>query len=98
MAKTKNTADKEENLGTPATRISATDSRYLATLDLEDKKRFQEKLRVSVDSGFVDIRNPYEMWNASHLWSDKPILWPDISFGDLWIYLIDNEDLLVPKS
>ena len=90
MAKTKNTADKEEGFGTPATRIGGTDSRYLGTLDPEDRKRFQEKLRVSVGSGFVDIRNPYEIWNASHLWSDKPTLWPDISFGDLWIYLVDK--------
>ena len=77
MAKTKNMADKEEGFGTPATRIGGTDSRYLGTLDPEDRKRFQEKLRVSVGSGFVDIRNPYEIWNASHLWSDKPTLWPD---------------------
>ena len=67
VGKTKNMADKAEGLGTPATRISGTDSRYLSILDPVDRNLFQEKLRVSVASGFVNIKNPYEMWNECHM-------------------------------
>ena len=42
-------------------------------------------------SGFVDIKNASEMWNECHLWSDKPMLWPDLSFGYPWIYLVDKQ-------
>jgi len=55
VAKTKNMANKAEGFGTPATRIGGTDLRYLGTSNPEDRKRFQERLRVSVGSGFVDI-------------------------------------------
>lgn len=41
-------------------------------------------------SGFVDIKNFYEMWNECYLWSDKLMLWLDLSFGDFWIYFVDK--------
>ena len=44
VAKTKNMADKAEGLGTPATRISGTDSRYLSTLDPETETGFKKSL------------------------------------------------------
>ena len=77
-------SDKVEICGNLSARINITDSRYLDTLDPEDRKRFREKLKVPVAGVFVNIRNPYEMWN------DKPTLWPDISFGDLWMYLVEK--------
>ena len=83
-------ADKVEICGNLSVRINGTDSQYLDTLDPEDRKRFREKLKLLVAGVFVNIRNPYEMWNENHLWNDKPTLWPDKSFGDLWMYLVEK--------
>ena len=52
-------------------RVGGVDSRYLATLQPQDRKRFQEKLKYVVDGELLEIQNPYESWNAPS-WSDKP--------------------------
>ena len=81
-------ADKKDCEGASSrensvSRISGVDSRYLATLQPQDRKRFQEKLKYVVDGELLEIQNPYETWNAPS-WSDKPTAWPEIEFGDLW--------------
>lgn len=70
-------------------RVGGVDSRYLATLQPQDRKRFQEKLKYVVDGELLAIQNPYESWNAPS-WSDKPTAWPEIEFGDLWTYLVEK--------
>ena len=70
-------------------RVGGVDSRYLATLQPQDRKRFQEKLKYVVDGELLEIQNPYESWNAPS-WSDKPTAWPEIEFGDLWTYLVEK--------
>ncbi|KAM7430686.1 hypothetical protein ABFA07_018634 [Porites harrisoni] len=70
-------------------RVGGVDSRYLATLQPQDRKRFQEKLKYVVDGELLEIQNPYESWNAPS-WSDKPTAWPEIEFGNLWTYLVEK--------
>ena len=62
--KNKKHGGQDGGFGTPAKRISGTDSRNLSTLDQEDRKRSLEKLRVTVA----------EIWNECHLWSNYPTL------------------------
>ena len=69
--------------------IRGLDARYLTTMESQDRKRFEEKLKVSIGDDLFEIRNPYEIWNSPVL-SDKPTMWPDIGFGDLWSYLVEK--------
>ena len=46
-----------ENSGS---RVGGVDSRYLATLQPQDRKRFQEKLKYVLDGELLEIQNPYE--------------------------------------
>ena len=90
-------ADKKDCEGASSrensvSRISGVDSRYLATLQPRDRKRFQEKLKYVVDGELLEIQNPYETWNAPS-WSYKPTAWPEIEFGDLWTYLVEKPGL-----
>ena len=68
-------------------KVRGIDLTYLSTLSSEDRKRFQEKLRVFVGEQEIRVFNPYEEWN-SELWNDTPTSWPDLDWGDLFNYLV----------
>lgn len=74
-------------------------SLYYKSLDSVAKKRYIEKLTFS--KGTESLPDPYSLLNG---WSESPSGWPDITFGDIYIYLIHtpgsftNEELKAYKS
>ena len=57
----------------------------LIQLDCDARSRYQSKL--SCDEGTDQLPDPYYSIND---WTDDLNDWPDLSFGDIYIYLIDR--------
>ena len=62
----------------------ASASELYRQLDTEGKRRYREKME---DLLHVDV-DPYV--TAKELWTDSPESWPDISFPDIYTYLINS--------
>jgi len=58
-------------------------STYYKSLDLVAKKRHDEKLKYS--KGTESLPDPFSLSDG---WSESPSGWPDVSFGDIYLYLI----------
>lgn len=52
--------------------IPGKSSDYLACLSPDDKKRFEEKLKVCVGEKLLAFHNPYEDWDDEQVWNDSP--------------------------
>ena len=53
------------------------ESDYQATLDLEAKKRYQEKLKLESE----ELRDPYAL--SENEWCDDITKWPSVEYGDI---------------
>ena len=58
-------------------------SLYYESLDSVARKRYNEKLMYS--KGTKSLPDPFALSDG---WSDSPRGWPDISFGDIYVYLV----------
>ncbi len=61
-------------------------SKYFDELDNIAKHRYCQKLRFPPESNTI-LPDPYGVLDG---WSDNVALWPDVSFGDIYTYLIDS--------
>ena len=74
-------------------------SLYYKSLDSVAKQRYNEKLTFS--EGAESLPDPYALL---HGWSESPSDWLDITFGDIFVYLIHtpgsftSEELKAYKS
>ena len=71
-------------------RVCGRNPSYLRTLTFEDLKRFREKLKIRVGDKIEVIQSLYEVWDDENLWSDTPVSWPQICWGDIYSYLIES--------
>ena len=62
-------------------------SEYYDSLDYISQRRYIDKLKVRG----VKIPDPYSI--SDDFWIDDPTKWPDIEFGDVYMYLIDREGM-----
>lgn len=69
-------------------KVSGRNPQYIDTLTHEDRRRYEEKLIICIGDQTEAISSPYEIWDDDKRWSDSPMLWPQISFGDIYTYLI----------
>ena len=67
-------------------------SSYFESLDYGSQKRYVEKLKMRE----IEIPDPYSI--ADDLWVDNPAKWPNVEFGDIYIYLIDTKGMFTKQS
>ena len=60
-------------------------SEYASKLPFDAKRRYQSKL--GYNNGKESLPDPYLLSSG---WKDDPTCWPDLSFGDIYCYLIDS--------
>ena len=60
-------------------------SQYANTLQSAAKKRYKAKLEY--DDGAGSLTDPYFVKNG---WQKDPSTWPDLTFGDIYHYEINN--------
>jgi len=70
------------NLTMAGSVCSTSTSTYLSTLSSADRQRYDLKLQ---GSGFK-FQDPYSIDKSE--WNSDLSFWPDISFGDIWTYLV----------
>lgn len=72
-------------------------SRSEQTKHLDDVcyRRYQDKLRVPVNkNSFIDIGDPYLLSG----WTEDVADWPTVTFGDIYVYLIDSPGVYTSES
>ena len=67
-------------------------SSYFESLDYASQKRYVEKLKMRE----VEIPDPYSI--ADDLWVDNPAKWPNLEFGDIYVYLINTKGMYTKES
>ena len=55
-------------------------------------RREQREITTKINCGFV---YPYSL---STDWRDSPSTWPDLTFGDIFIYLIDTPSMYTKET
>ena len=68
-------------------------SPYVNTLSLDAKQRYTSKLLY--DYGTKSLPDPYSL---AEKWSTNPDSWPDLTFGDIYLYLIDTPSIYTKES
>jgi len=68
------------------------ESDYQATLDLEAKKRYKEKLKLESE----ELADPYAI--SENEWCDDVTKWPSVEYGDIYNYLIESEGRYTKES
>ena len=68
-------------------------SPYVNTLSLDAKQRYNSKLLC--DSATNNLPDPYSL---TEKWSTNPDTWPDLTFGDIYLYLIDTPSIYTKES
>ncbi|KXJ11481.1 hypothetical protein AC249_AIPGENE106 [Exaiptasia diaphana] len=71
-------------------KVRGTDGNYLKTLLPKDLERYKDKLKITLDGEKLVVNNPYESWDDEKYWNNHPTSWPNIQFGDIWIYLVES--------
>lgn len=71
-------------------RVSGRNPQYISTLTSEDRRRFGEKLKICIGDKIEVIQSPYEIGDDKKRWSDSPVSWPPICWGDIYSYLIET--------
>jgi len=71
---------------------SKCDSEYVKSLDLVARSRYHFKL--SYNKGESSLPDPYNLKG----WTNNPISWPDLTFGDPYMYLIETPDIYTTES
>lgn len=67
-------------------------SDYVKSLDSTAKSRYLTKLKYN--KGSSSLPDPYCLKN----WQNNPSLWPDVTFGDIYTYLIDTPGIYTKES
>ena len=67
-------------------------SSYFESLDYGSAKRYAEKLKMR------EIEIPDLYCIADNLWVDNPAKWPNVEFGNIYIYLIDTKGMFTRES
>ena len=68
------------------------DSDQVKSLDPVARSRYHFKL--SYDKGASSLPDPYNLKG----WTNNPISWPDLTFGDPYMYLIETPDIYRTES
>ena len=68
--------------------MSSTFSTYVNSLTADAKQRYSTKLLY--DSGTASLPDPYAL---TEKWSTNPNTWPDLTFGGIYLYLIDTPSI-----
>ncbi|XP_048734036.1 uncharacterized protein LOC125650107 isoform X2 [Ostrea edulis] len=68
-------------------------STYANSLSEEAKRRYTVKLLYN--RGTCSLPDPYHL---TENWSRSPDTWPDLTFGDIYLYLIDTPSLFTKES
>ena len=69
-------------------------SNYYTSLACEAQKRYTSKLMLDGDD--VCLPDPYNI--SSDLWLNDVTEWPNLEFGDLFMYLIDTEGIYTKEK
>ena len=67
-------------------------SDYVASLDYTVKKRYVVKLKVDGS----ELKDLYSI--AKSQWIEDMKAWPEIHFGDLYMYLIDTKGIYIKEN
>jgi hypothetical protein len=70
--------------------------KYSACVDnlpRDAKSRYQQKLQYN--NGTMTLPDPY---NLRDNWSDSPATLPDLTFGDIFVYLIDTPSMFTKET
>ena len=62
---------------------STSDSQYVKTLNSVARSRYLAKL--TYNKGLSTLPDPFNLKG----WENNPMLWPDVTYGDIYTYLID---------
>jgi len=62
-------------------RVSRQNPQY-STL-ISDDRRFGEKLKICIGDKIEVIQSPYVILDGKKRWSDSPMSWPPICWGDI---------------
>ena len=65
---------------------------YQATLDLEAKKQYQEKLKLESE----ELADPYAL--SENEWCDDITKWPSVEHGDIYNYLMESKGRYTRQS
>ncbi|CAC5369625.1 unnamed protein product [Mytilus coruscus] len=68
-------------------------STYYHSLPNDTKNRYSTKLFY--DAGTKSLPDPYVL---TEKWSTDPNTWPDLTFGDIYLYLIDTPSIFTKES
>ena len=68
-------------------------SPYVNTYSQDAKQLYNSKLLY--DSGSKSLPGPYSL---TEKWSTNPDTWPDMTFGDIYLYLIDTPSIYTKES
>ena len=68
-------------------------SDYVKELDKISFLRYKEKLQYN--KGTKQLPDPYGIKGG---WSDKTSFWPDVTFGDIYLYLIETPGIYTKES
>lgn len=68
-------------------------STYYHSLPNDAKNRYSTKLFY--DAGTKSLPDPYVL---TEKWSTDPNTWPDLTFGDIYLYLIDTPSIFTKES
>lgn len=63
-------------------------SAYVNSLSFDAKQRYTTKLLFG--AGTKSLPDPYFL---TEKWSSDPNTWPDLTFGDIYLYLIDTPSI-----
>ena len=67
---------------------------YATGLPPVEKERYFEKL--TLNGGTEKLPDPFTI--EEKLWVNDPCLWPEIDFGQIYLYLIETPALFSPSS
>jgi hypothetical protein len=66
-------------------------SDYANKLPPEARQRYIEKLNLKEN----ELPDPYSLSSG---WKSDPVDWPDVTFGDIYTYLIDRQSMYTRDS
>ena len=81
---------KNQNMSQQSTCVL---SAYANSLSEEAKRRY--KVKLLYNQGSCSLPDPYHL---SENWSKSPDTWPDLTFCDIYLYLIDTPSMFTRES
>lgn len=67
----------------------------MATCDLMEKIRYTKKIALLFD-GKANCIDPYAL--PSNQWTNDPVKWPAIEFGQIYMYLIESPGMFTKEK